>query len=74
MHVANPNLSNGTIVGVSCAILIVVYLVQPLGKSKIASTFAPSIIIWLTFNLAFEIYVSLFLYSLALYESSYCVR
>lgn len=56
LNVVNPNISTSTIVGVSCAILIFLFLIQPLGTTKIASVFAPIVIIWLTFNLAFGIY------------------
>ncbi|GFF27110.1 potassium transporter 19 [Aspergillus lentulus] len=54
--VVNPELSSSTVVGVSCAILVVVFLIQPFGTSKIANTFAPIVIVWLLFNLSFGIY------------------
>ncbi|KAI9680377.1 MAG: hypothetical protein M1829_001263 [Trizodia sp. TS-e1964] len=56
LNVIKPDISTGTIVGVSCAILVVLFAVQPFGTSKIASTFAPIVIIWLGFNLGFGIY------------------
>ncbi|KAI9844643.1 MAG: hypothetical protein M1838_002098 [Thelocarpon superellum] len=56
LTVANANINNATIVGVSCAILILLYLIQPFGTSKLASGFAPVVIIWLLFNLSFGIY------------------
>ena len=56
LEVVKQDISTGTIVGVSCAILILLFLIQPLGTSKIASTFAPIVIIWLSFNAAFGIY------------------
>ncbi len=59
LTVVKPDISKSTIVGTSCAILILLFLIQPLGTSKIGSLFAPIVIIWLTFNLAFGIYVSL---------------
>lgn len=55
--VINPDISSSTVVGVSCAILIVTFLIQPFGTSKIASAFAPIVIVWLLFNLTFGIYV-----------------
>ena len=51
-----PGISNGTVVGVTAAILILLFLVQPFGTTKIASTFAPIVIIWLAFNACFGIY------------------
>jgi KUP system potassium uptake protein len=54
--VIKPDISTGTIVGVSCAILVLLFLIQPLGIHRISSAFAPVVIIWLLFNLAFGIY------------------
>ncbi|QIW95009.1 hypothetical protein AMS68_000527 [Peltaster fructicola] len=39
--------SNGVVVGVTCAILIVLFFVQPLGTGRLGSIFAPIVIIWL---------------------------
>ena len=64
LEVVKPDISSGTIIGTSCGILILLFLVQPFGTSKIANTFAPIIIIWLGFNAAFGIY------NLALYDHS----
>ncbi|KUJ20933.1 putative potassium transporter 5 [Mollisia scopiformis] len=51
IEVAAPNISSSTIIGVSCAILVILFAVQPFGTSKIASSFAPIVIVWLLFNL-----------------------
>ena|SRR2546423_8173866 len=64
LNVVDPNLSNGTVVGVTAAILILLFLIQPLGTTKIAGGFAPVVIIWLGFNAAFGIY------NLALFDHS----
>lgn len=56
LDVVQPDISESTIVGTTCAILILLFLIQPLGTSKIGSIFAPVVIIWLIFNLAFGIY------------------
>ena len=45
-----------TIIGVTCAILVLLFAVQPFGTTKIASSFAPIVIIWLLFNLCSGIY------------------
>ena len=58
LRVAKENISTSTIVGVSCAILILLFLVQPFGITKLGSTFAPVVIVWLLFNAVFGIYVS----------------
>ena len=57
LRVVNEDISTATIVGTSCGILVLLFLIQPLGTSKIASGFAPIVVIWLIFNLAFGIYV-----------------
>jgi KUP system potassium uptake protein len=64
IRVANPDLGTNAIVGISCAILIVLFLLQPLGTSKIGTSFAPIVIAWLLFNLCSGIY------NLATYDHS----
>lgn len=56
LQVVAPTISISAIVGVSCAILILLFLIQPLGTSKIAAGFAPVVIIWLLFNAVCGIY------------------
>jgi len=56
ISVASPGISNGIVVGVSCAILVLLFLLQPFGVTKLASSFAPIVIIWLLFNAVFGIY------------------
>jgi K+ transporter len=55
--VVSSDLTYHTVVGVSCAILVVLFLVQPLGITKISSAWAPIIIIWFVFNFCFGVYV-----------------
>ena len=54
--VVKPDITRSTVVGTTCGILIVLFLIQPLGTTKIAGFFAPVVIIWLAFNAAFGIY------------------
>ncbi|KAJ6102681.1 hypothetical protein N7486_005108 [Penicillium sp. IBT 16267x] len=54
--VVNPNLDNSVVIGISCGILVLIFLVQPFGIHRIASTFAPIVIVWMFFNLTFGIY------------------
>lgn len=56
LQVVKPDISKGTIVGTTCGILTVLFLIQPLGTTKLASTFAPIVITWLAFNASFGIY------------------
>ncbi|KAI1500058.1 potassium uptake protein [Biscogniauxia marginata] len=56
LSVVSENITNSTVVGTSCGILIVLFAIQPLGLSRLASTFAPVVIIWLAFNAGFGIY------------------
>ena len=56
LKIVKEDISTSTIVGTSCGILILLFLIQPLGISKIASVFAPVVIIWLLFNFSFGIY------------------
>jgi KUP system potassium uptake protein len=56
LNVVKPDISKSTVVGTTCGILILLFLIQPLGTTKIAVTFAPIVIIWLGFNAGFGIY------------------
>ena len=56
LEVVDPDISKGTIVGVSCAVLILLYLVQPFGIHRISIAFAPVVVVWLLFNAASGIY------------------
>ncbi|KAH0370685.1 putative potassium transporter, partial [Aureobasidium melanogenum] len=56
LTVVDGSISSSTIIGVSCAILVLLFLLQPLGIQKLASCFAPIVIIWLLFNASFGIY------------------
>lgn len=80
IEVVSPDISTATIVGVSCGIIVLLFLVQPLGTTKLASSFAPIVIIWLLFNLTFGIY-NLVIYDATVlkafspyYAGSYLVR
>lgn len=57
LKVVDEGISTSVIIGVSCAILILLFLLQPLGIAKLASCFAPIVILWLLFNMTFGIYV-----------------
>ncbi|KAH6894750.1 potassium uptake protein [Thelonectria olida] len=56
LSVVKPDINTSTIVGTTCGILILLFLIQPLGTTKLASSFAPIVIIWLGFNGSFGIY------------------
>ncbi|KAI1118953.1 potassium uptake protein [Nemania sp. NC0429] len=56
LEVVSPNISSSTIVGTSSGILVLLFAVQPLGLTKLASVFAPIVIVWLAFNASFGIY------------------
>lgn len=56
LDVVAPSISKSAIIGTTCGILILLFLIQPLGLHRIAYTFAPIVIIWLMFNAVFGIY------------------
>ncbi|KAK2612025.1 hypothetical protein QQS21_001990 [Conoideocrella luteorostrata] len=56
IKVVNQDLGTPAIVGISCAILAVLFLIQPLGTTKIGTTFAPIVTVWLLFNFCAGIY------------------
>lgn len=51
IRVADPELGTNAIVGTSCAIIVALFAVQPFGTSKIGTSFAPIVVVWLLFNL-----------------------
>lgn len=67
LNVVVPDITNATVVGTTAGILILLFLIQPLGTSKLATAFAPIIIIWLLFNAGFGIF------NLAKYDHSVLV-
>ncbi|UKZ65963.1 uncharacterized protein TrAtP1_007150 [Trichoderma atroviride] len=56
LEVVKPDLSLSAIVGITCAILIVLFLIQPFGTTKLGTSFAPIVTIWLLFNMVAGIY------------------
>ena len=56
LNVVKPDIGKPTVVGVTCAILILLFLIQPLGISKITMVFSPIVMLWLTMNAGFGIY------------------
>ncbi|KAK8049638.1 potassium transporter hak-1 [Apiospora phragmitis] len=56
LNVVKPDISSSTIVGATCGILVLLFFLQPLGTSKLATSFAPIVIVWLAFNASFGIY------------------
>ena len=59
IEVVSSTLTYHTVVGISCAILVTLFVVQPLGITKISGAWAPVVIIWLMFNFCFGVYVRL---------------
>ena len=64
LQVVKPDISTATVVGTTCGILVLLFAIQPLGTTKIASAFAPIVILWLAVNACFGIY------NLALFDHS----
>ncbi|KAE9965189.1 hypothetical protein BLS_007800 [Venturia inaequalis] len=56
LEVVKPDISQGTIIGITCAILVFLFAIQPLGVARIGGAFAPIIMIWLFLNAAFGIF------------------
>lgn len=56
LTVVKPDISSATVVGSACGILVLLFLMQPFGTSKLASAFAPIVMLWLAFNFGFGIY------------------
>lgn len=51
IRVVNPELGTPAVVGVSCAVLVFLFSIQPFGTTKLGTVFAPIVVVWLLFNL-----------------------
>lgn len=58
LRVVRPDLGTDLVIGVSCAIIVLLFLAQPLGVSRLAKAFAPIVVVWLLLNFSYGIYVS----------------
>lgn len=56
LTVVKADISNSVVVGATCGILILLFMLQPFGTTKLATAFAPIVIIWLAFNASFGVY------------------
>ncbi|KAJ0420514.1 potassium transporter-domain-containing protein [Aspergillus carlsbadensis] len=56
IQVVSPDISRSTVIGVTDAILIALFFIQPLGITKLTFAFSPVVIIWLGMNAVFGIY------------------
>nr|POE93579.1 potassium transporter 19 [Quercus suber] len=56
LNVVVPDISNGAVVGATCGILVLLFIIQPFGTTKIGTAFAPVIILWLGMLAGFGIY------------------
>lgn len=56
LNVVKPDIDTSTVVGTTCGIIVLLFAIQPLGLSRLASVFAPIVILWLGFNGGFGIY------------------
>ncbi|KAH7390744.1 potassium transporter-domain-containing protein [Phaeosphaeria sp. MPI-PUGE-AT-0046c] len=56
LTVVNENITKPTVVGVTCAILVVLFVLQPLGISKLTIVFSPIVMLWLALNAGFGVY------------------
>lgn len=52
----NRDISKSTIIGVTCTILVLLFLAQPFGINRISKAFSPIVIVWLALNSAFGMY------------------
>jgi len=56
IDVVKSGISKGVVVGVTDALLILLFVIQPLGVSKITVLFTPVLILWLLLNAVYGIY------------------
>jgi len=56
LTVVNESITKPTVVGVTCGILVLLFVLQPLGISKLTMVFSPIVMVWLAFNACFGVY------------------
>lgn len=56
LNVVVPDITKSAVIGTTAGILIILFLIQPLGTSKLATSFAPIVIVWLLFNACFGVF------------------
>lgn len=56
VRVYNEDLSTNAIIGITIAILVLLFAVQPFGINRLAVAYAPIVTLWLLFNVACAIY------------------
>lgn len=47
-----------TVVAITCVLIVILFSIQPFGTSKLSNYFAPIVMIWLSANMCFGLYVS----------------
>lgn len=47
-----------TVVAITCVLIVILFSIQPFGTSKLSNYFAPVVMVWLTANMCFGLYVS----------------
>ncbi|KAJ4340769.1 hypothetical protein N0V95_007411 [Ascochyta clinopodiicola] len=52
----NKGISKSTIIGVTCTILVLLFMAQPFGINRFSAAFSPIVIVWLALNSAFGMY------------------
>ncbi|KAJ4410771.1 hypothetical protein N0V91_001699 [Didymella pomorum] len=52
----NRDISKSTIIGVTCTILVLLFLAQPFVNNRFSKAFSPVVIVWLALNSAFGMY------------------
>lgn len=56
INVVSPDIGKTTVVAVTDVILVLLFVIQPLGISRMTVAFSPIVILWLGLNAAFGIY------------------
>lgn len=64
----NKDISKSAIIGVTCTILVLLFLAQPFVNNRFSKIFSPIVIVWLALNSAFG------MYNLARYETLYLLQ
>ncbi|KMU83677.1 potassium transporter 8 [Coccidioides immitis H538.4] len=53
---AAPGMPTNIVVALACLLIVLLFAIQPFGVSRLSNFFAPIVMVWLIFNMAFGVY------------------
>ncbi|KMP01170.1 potassium transporter 8 [Coccidioides immitis RMSCC 2394] len=58
IKIAAPGMPTNIVVALACLLIVFLFAIQPFGVSRLSNFFAPIVMVWLIFNMAFGVYAA----------------